>query len=239
MVLLLCLISATLVLLFSWAPKGGLYPFVSRKMWGPGLLWLAGAKLRVSGVSNLDPETNYIYFSNHQSHYDIPSLCAALPSPLYFIAKRELLKIPVFGWGMYSIGMVFVDRSNPERARASMAKAAVAIKKGKSILAFPEGTRSKDGKLQPFKKGVFHVAKSGNIPMVPVAIMGSSQVLPHTGKLAPGEIHVEIGQPINAAFVASASLNELAAMAHLQLSGMIEQQTNQAQDMAEGHISKR
>ncbi len=220
-VVILCFISATLVLLFSWAPKGGLYPWVSRRLWGPGLLWLAGAKLEVHGKEHLREDVHYIFVSNHRSHYDIPALCSAIPVPLYFIAKRELLKIPVFGWGMYSIGMVFVDRSNPEKARNSMARAATAIKKGKSILAFPEGTRSKDGRLQAFKKGVFHVSKSGEIPMVPVAVLGSEEVLPLNAKLASGRIKVVIGEPISSTFVKNSSIQELSHMVHGQLNALI------------------
>ncbi len=222
-VVILCFMSAFFVLLFSWLPKGGIYPFISQKVWGPGLLWLAGAKLEVEGLENLESGKHYIFFSNHRSLYDIPSLCASIPEPLYFIAKKELRKIPVFGWGMYSIGMVFVDRSNPEKARASMAKAGLAIKRGKSILAFPEGTRSKTGKLQPFKKGVFHMAKSGNIPMVPVAVYGTEQVLPLTGKLASGSIKVFVGEPFRADFVEQSSIATLSAAAHERLAEMLGQ----------------
>lgn len=216
-VVALCALSAFLVLAFSWLPGGGVYPFVSRKMWGPGLLRLAGAPLETSGVENLDPEKHYIFYANHRSYYDIPALCAALPVPLYFVAKREILKIPLFGWGMWAIGMVFVDRTNPERARASMAKAAKGIKKGKSILAFPEGTRAKDKQLQSFKKGIFHVAKQGNIPMVPVAVSGTEIVLPRGGKLASGPVSIKIGTPIPAGRVAEMTVNELTTEARCKL----------------------
>ncbi len=219
-VVALCALSAFAVLLFSWLPKGGVYPFISRKVWGPGLLWLAGASLDTEGTEKLDARKHYIFFANHRSYYDIPALCAALPVPVYFVAKREILKIPLFGWGMWAIGMVFVDRSNPERARASMGKAAAGIKKGKSILAFPEGTRSGTGRLQPFKKGIFHVAKQGKIPMVPVAVSGTQQVLPHNAKLAPGHIRVTIGTPITAAEIEAMTVNEIVVKAHRQLTAM-------------------
>lgn len=226
-VVILCMVSALLVLLFSWLPKGGVYPFVSQKMWGPGLLWLAGAKMEVSGLENLKKGVHYIYYANHQSYYDIPALCAAVPAPLYFIAKHEILKVPVFGWGMYAIGMVFVDRTNPEKARASMAKAAKGIKKGKSILAFPEGTRTKTGRLQPFKKGIFHVAKKGNIPMVPVAIHGSSEVLPLSGRLASGRIRVVVGTPIPGDEVESMAIGDLTHTAHDALSKLLMESSSE------------
>ncbi len=223
-VIVLCFLSAAMVLLFSWLPRGGVYPWVSRNFWGPGLLWLAGAKLHVHGSSDLPKGAPCIYYANHQSLYDIPALCPALPQALYFVAKKEILKVPVFGWGMWAIGMVFVDRSNPDRARISMQKAVKAIQKGKHILAFPEGTRSRSGELQGFKKGIIHVAKNGQIPMVPIAIVGSKEVLGHDGKLRKGVIHVRIGTSISAEQIGSMNIRELNDMAHRKLAELIEVQ---------------
>lgn len=221
-VVVLCVFSALLVLLFAWLPRGGMYRFVSQKMWGPGLLWLAGASLEVKGAEQLDAKKDYIFYANHSSYYDIPALCAAVPHPLFFIAKREILKVPIFGWGMWAIGMVFVDRSNPEKARASMNKAALAIQNGKSVLAFPEGTRSRTGTLQQFKKGIFHVARQGPIAMVPIAISGSRQVLAHDGKLRRGHIHIQIGKPIDEDTIRSKSVNELASYTREVLDALLK-----------------
>jgi 1-acyl-sn-glycerol-3-phosphate acyltransferase len=205
------------VLIFSWLPKGGVYNFVSRKMWGPGLLWIAGAKLKVYGREKITPDTRCIFYANHSSHFDIPAICTALPVPVYYIAKRELLKIPVFGWGMYAIGMVFVDRSNPERARLSMQKAAKQIEKGKHIITFPEGTRTKSGELQLFKKGTFHLAKSGPVELVPIAVNGTAQVLPPDGKMNRGKIHVLVGEPITIREIDDRTISELTQLAQLRL----------------------
>ncbi len=216
-ILVLCFISAFLVLLFSWLPNGGVYNFVSRKMWGPGLLKLAGAKLQSYRTETVNSSTRCIFYANHSSHYDIPSICASLPVPVYYIAKRELLKIPVFGWGMYAIGMVFVDRSNPERARLSMQKAAKAIEKGKHIITFPEGTRSKNGELQSFKKGTFHLAKSGPISLIPVAVRGTEKILPPGGKLSRGHVHVMVGEPITTTEIENLSVSQISQLAHMRL----------------------
>ncbi len=221
-ILSLSLLSGFLVLAFSWLPKGGVYKFVSGKFWGPGLLWMAGAKLRVEGLENLEGNTPCVFYSNHASHFDIPAICSAVPIPLYFIAKRELLKIPFFGWGMYAIGMVFVDRSNPEKARLSMQQAARSIKKGKSLITFPEGTRSKSGALQGFKKGTFHLAKSGPIILIPIAVTGTHDILPPGGKLNAAHVLVRIGKPILSAEVAQYNVNELSKVAHDRLQLLLE-----------------
>lgn len=213
-IVLLCFLSAFFILLFSWLPKGGIYPFVSRYIWGPGLLWCAGAKLKVEGLENLKGNEHGIYYSNHQSNFDIPALTSALPVPVYFIAKKEIKKIPIFGWGMWAIGMVFVDRKNRERARKSMEQAAKVVKRGKSLSTFPEGTRSKNGEVQAFKKGTFHLAKNGPIRLIPVAIIGTKHIQPPGGKLQIGkEVIVRIGKPISEVEVDSMVINDLAKFA--------------------------
>lgn len=182
------------------------------------MLWFAGARLKVEGLENLPADGHGIYYSNHQSNFDIPALTSALPVPLYFIAKKEIKKIPVFGWGMWAIGMVFVDRKNSERARRSMEKAAHTVKRGKSISTFPEGTRSKTGEIQAFKKGTFHLAKAGPIKLIPVAIIGTHAIQPPRGKLQPGkEIIVRVGKPICESEVNAMELNELTKFAHRRI----------------------
>jgi len=222
-ILFLSAISGLLVLAFSWLPKGGVYRFVSGSMWGPGLLAIVRAKWRVEGLRYIESQTPCIFYANHTSLYDIPAICTAVPHPLYFIAKREILKIPLFGWGMYAIGMIFVDRSNPERARISMEKAARAVEKGKSIITFPEGTRSKSGELQPFKKGTFHLAKIGSITLIPIAVSGTHGILPPGGKLQSGqEVLVRIGKPITSEEVNSLTVNELTKFAHERMRETLE-----------------
>lgn len=223
-ILLLCFISAFLVLIFSWLPKGGVYPFISQKFWGPGLFWLVGAKLKVEGLENIADNQHGIYFANHQSNFDIPALTTTIPEPLYFIAKAEMKKIPIFGWGMASIGMVFVDRKNREKAHRSMEKAAKVVMKGKSLGTFPEGTRSSSGRIQPFKKGTFHLAKNGPIRLIPVAVIGTRNIQPKGGKLQIGQrVTVRIGKPISETEVARMSMTELAKYAQEQIVKLIDE----------------
>ncbi len=225
-ILILCFLSALFILIFSWLPKGGLYPFITRNIWGPGLLWLAGAKLKVEGLENIADNPRGIYFSNHQSNFDIPALTSALPEPVYFIAKKELKKIPIFGWGMWAIGTVFVDRKNREQARKSMEKGAKAVKKGKSLSTFPEGTRSVNGEVQAFKKGTFHLAKAGPIRLIPVAIIGTRNIQPKGGKLKIGqEVIVKVGKPIAEQEVELMPMNELTAFARTKIIELIQDKT--------------
>lgn len=222
-IIVICLLSATVILLLSWLPKGGVYPFVTHRFWGPGLLWCAGAKLHIKGLEHIENVKNAVFICNHQSHYDIPTITTALPIPVYFIAKKELKKIPIFGWGMVSIGTIFVDRNNREKALESMKQAARQIAKGKFILTFPEGTRSKDGNIQNFKKGSFHLAKNGPLKLIPIAVSGTRDVLPLNGKLQKGKtVYVQIGKPIEESEVESKSIAELSLFAKERISSQYE-----------------
>ncbi len=121
----------------------------------------------------------------------------SLDRPVFFIAKKEIKRIPFLGWYMSIAGMVFLDRSNRENALQSMRDAGKEIKKGKNIISFPEGTRSKSNQTGLFKRGSFIIAKEGNIPIIPVAIKGSNHVNPNgTFILRKGTIKTKIGKPI-------------------------------------------
>ncbi len=182
------------------------------------MLWCAGIKLEVRGLEKLNHISNAVFISNHQSHFDIPCITTALPIPVYFIAKKELSRIPIFGWGMWSIGMVFVDRNNREKALKSMEKAAKQIKKGKFILTFPEGTRSKTGEIQTFKKGSFHLAKNGPLKLIPIVHYGTRKILPSGEKFDPGgKVIVEVGDPISELEVEHRSIQELSRLARNQM----------------------
>jgi 1-acyl-sn-glycerol-3-phosphate acyltransferase len=135
--------------------------------------------------------------SNHQSFIDIPILFRALPINLYFVAKKEIKKMPFIGWFMMLTGMIFIDRSNRQKSYASMQLAGQKIKKGKNVLTFPEGTRSKDGIIGTFKKGSFSIAIENNIAILPVSIANAENVWnTNKMKLNPGMITVKIGEPI-------------------------------------------
>lgn len=155
--------------------------------------------LRTSGGARLSPAETYIYLSNHQSHLDIPVLYASLPSPtIRMVAKTELFRIPVWGRGLRAAEFIEVDRADRTRAVASMQRAAELVRDGVSIYLAPEGTRSRDGRIGPLKKGGFHLATSTGTPIVPVAIRGTIDILPRGARAAvPGRtVHVHLGDPI-------------------------------------------
>lgn len=147
------------------------------RLWCLNLLFVTGVKVRVKGIEYIDKNKHYVFVANHQSYFDIPVLYAALGSQLGFIAKKELFKIPFFGWGMRAIGCINLDRENPRRARTSITKAVLILKKNNVSLAlFPEGTRSASGKVAPFKRASFTLALEAGVPIVPVAICGTRSI---------------------------------------------------------------
>ena len=170
---------------------------VARKIWGPSALGLLGGKLEVDGQHRVDFSQAHLIAANHESLIDIPTLFAALPTGLRFLAKKEVKQIPFLGWYATAMGMVYIDRHDPDRAAQSIDRAAGLLDEAESLVSFPEGTRSRSGEVAPFKTGVFVAAIKAGVPVVPVAISGAAQVLPPDGlKFRPGKIRVVIGKPI-------------------------------------------
>lgn len=169
---------------------------MARTMWAPGILWFCGVKLEVSGLEHINPHESYIFVSNHLSFLDIPVLFRVIPINLHFVAKKEIKRMPFVGWYMWATGMIFIDRQNREKAVHSLKRAGRLIKKGKNVIMFPEGTRSKDGQVSEFKKGPFVLASESDLSVVPVAISGAEKVVPPFSlKLNPGVVYVDLGVP--------------------------------------------
>jgi len=167
-------------------------------MWCRMLLWMAGAKVEATITEPLDPDRPYVFVSNHMSHLDVPSLFVTLNRQLSFMAKRSLMFVPIFGTGMYSVGVVIVNRKKKKQARASVDYAAQQVAKGRSVFVFAEGGRSRDGRIGEFKKGAFILAIKAQVPLVPVRIEGSRDILPR-GSISPrpGTIRVTVFPPIS------------------------------------------
>ncbi len=164
----------------------------------------AGMHLKVCGITVSAAGTDrissppYIFMANHQSALDIYALLCVLPMSSKWIAKRQLFSIPFFGWAIKRAGYISLDRENPREALKAINDAARKIREGTNIVIFPEGTRSKDGVLLPFKKGVFSLVVRAGIPVLPVGIKGTSALQPK-GSFIPrkkGVIYVNIGEPI-------------------------------------------
>lgn len=172
---------------------------IASKLWAKCLFGITGVKVVVNNPHSRQfyRENKFIFVSNHESNYDIPALFTAIPEALFFIAKKELQKVPFMGWYMWAVGMIFIDRGNREKSKKSMIKAGEQIKRGKNVMSFPEGTRSRSGKVEQFKKGSFMLSRNTGIPIIPVSIKGAAECIP-AGKfeIHPGTIEINIGHPV-------------------------------------------
>jgi 1-acyl-sn-glycerol-3-phosphate acyltransferase len=178
--------------------SGRLYAFLAAKGWAAQILWLAGVKVEVVGGEGIDWKKNHVIASNHNSQLDIPILFNKLPTHIRFLAKRSLFNIPIFGWSLWIARFVPVDRGSLRKARKSIDAAARKIRKGPSLVVFPEGTRSPDGTVKKFKSGAFVMAIKAGAQILPVAIRGTFQIVPKTTlKVTPGKAQLIIGTPIS------------------------------------------
>jgi 1-acyl-sn-glycerol-3-phosphate acyltransferase len=174
-----------------------IHGYVARP-WAKTILWASGIKVRAKGQENVDPHFPRIYMTNHQSYFDIFALLACLPVNFKFILKQELMRIPFLGIAMRRARYIGIERKDPRKAVQSINEAAEKIKSGASVLIFPEGTRSIDGRLQPYKKGGFHLALRSGCDIVPVTICDSYRIVPKGSlKVNKGDFSMHIGKPIS------------------------------------------
>ncbi len=148
-------------------------PLAITRVWGRIVLGTYGVRIVVEGADGIPRDRPMVVMSNHQSVFDILALLETLPVPFRFVAKKELLRVPFFGWALWASGQIVIDRQNRTRAVASLRRAAARVREGASVMIFPEGTRSVDGTLQPFKSGGFHLAIQAQVPVLPVTVSGS------------------------------------------------------------------
>ena len=161
-------------------------------------LWLSGVRLEVHGLEKIPHGRAAIFMPNHQSNCDPPAVITILP-PVLVMAKQEFFRVPVLGPAMVYRGFIPVDRKSRERAIAAVERAVASLKRGNSFLAFPEGTRSPDGRLQPFKKGLFVMAIKAGALIVPISASGARKIMPK-GQfvIRPGRVRITIHDPISA-----------------------------------------
>ena len=167
-------------------------------IWASTLLKLSGVRVDVEGVENVLTDRPQIFMSNHQSDFDILIVLANIPGQFRWIAKKELFKIPIFGKAMRNAGYIEIDRQHHDNAMKSLEEAAHKIRDGKSVVTFPEGTRSKDGTIKPFKQGMFHLAIQSGVPIIPISIVGANKIMPKRSLLIkPGRIKMIIDRPVD------------------------------------------
>jgi 1-acyl-sn-glycerol-3-phosphate acyltransferase len=177
--------------------QGGVYDFCTRR-WSKMMLAASGAKLRLAGMENIPANQPVVFVSNHQSWFDIFILGGYLPGQVRFVAKKELSKIPILGRAMKSAEHIFIDRQNRQAAFAAYEEASATIHDGMSAVVFAEGTRSRTGELQPFKKGPFVLAIASRVPILPVYCAGTFTLLPKgTLRIRPHPVAALIGEPIS------------------------------------------
>jgi 1-acyl-sn-glycerol-3-phosphate acyltransferase len=176
--------------------KGRVFRWVT-KSYSRILLPVFGVTVETRGLSRVDRDAPYVFMSNHASHVDSLALAVSIPHPLHWVFKKELSKIPVFGWVLLSLGQIMVDRRNAVQSRSALTSATAMLRGNDSVLIYVEGTRSKDGKLQPLKKGGFHIAVQAGLPIVPVRISGSHDIVPSGSlRVRPGHVVVELFDPV-------------------------------------------
>ncbi len=192
----LCAIPYSVVTLF--APDGAVTRGIER-FWVWFILWGSRVRLTAGGSQHIEAGQSYVVMANHRSLYDIPVLhyLLARNRDLRFIGKKELVRVPVFGWLFAMSRHVVIDRQNRSRAIAALKKAAAQSEAGVSFMIMPEGTRNSGREMLPFKKGGFHLAIDIGLPILPVAIFGSDELMRKgSWYILPGAIHVEILPPI-------------------------------------------
>jgi 1-acyl-sn-glycerol-3-phosphate acyltransferase len=191
--------------------------FVISKIFSWGILTISGIELKITGLDNFDRNGVYVFVSNHSSQFDIPAMQLSAPLKLSIVYKKELGKIPLFGWQLRTGPYIMIDRKNVEEALKSIEKAKKTMQEKRfSVILFAEGTRSKTGEIQPFKRGAFNLASKVNFPVIPVTIYGTQKILPKGKlKIKPGTIYLHFDKPVSTENIKSRS-DELALMENVR-----------------------
>jgi 1-acyl-sn-glycerol-3-phosphate acyltransferase len=204
------IVLGTLSLASSLFDRGGRFAHGCARLWSRLILATTGVKVDAAGVDRLDRSVSYLFAANHQSIYDIPIVFWTLPLELRILAKASLARFPFLGWHLARTGHVLVDRKHP--GPELFRKVRALMHAGVSLIVFPEGTRSPDGRLARFKGGIFMMAIEAGLPVVPVAINGSRLVM-QKGRLmtCPGRVSLQVLEPIPTAGLSRDAARDLAA----------------------------
>jgi len=202
------IVLGTISLLSSIVDRSGDLGHRCARLWSRLILATTGVRVTVEGAERLDPRQSYVLASNHQSIYDIPIIFASLPLQLRIVAKESLGSIPFLGWHLHRTGHLLVDRKNP--GADIIEKMRRLVSESHSLIVFPEGTRSVDGRVARFKKGSFVVAADAGLPVVPVSISGSRHLM-RKGQLMvrPGHVRIIVHDPLPSAGVSRTGVIEL------------------------------
>jgi 1-acyl-sn-glycerol-3-phosphate acyltransferase len=200
LVAILTLLFSTLTVIFAWLVNPHFASRVFATTWARTLGFLTPIRVTVEGAEHAQRDRSYIVASNHQSQFDILVIYGWLKLDLKWVMKAELRKLPAIGIGCEKAGHIFVERRNPKQASQAITDALARLGDGIGILFFPEGTRSPDGHLLPFKKGAFRTAIDQQLPLLPVTVAGTRDILPARSlRLFPGQARMVIHPPIETA----------------------------------------
>ena len=192
------------------------------RWWSRTIARCSGVEITVEGMENLEWDRPYIFAANHQSQFDIMALDGFLMVDFRWMAKKELFRIPLVGAGMRLAGTIPIDRSRGRQAMKSLAEAATRIAAGTSVVIFPEGTRTRDGRLQPFKSGAMYLAIKSGVDIVPMAIVGGFEIMPKGCFLVkPGRMVIKIGKPVSSRAYTQKQKKELADLLHDKVAALI------------------
>src|SRR5829696_981065 len=210
LVALYTVLMGSLSLAFSLLDRRGRLQHWCASTWSRMIARTAMLDVRVRGAEHLREGESYVFLSTHQSWMDIPVMLGYLPGQLRIAAKREVFLIPFLGWHLRRAGHIPINRGSTAESIASLQRAARLLGGGVSAFLFPEGTRTRDGSLQPLKKGGFRLAMESGLPLVPVAIVGTRRAMPRGSMvLRAGPVEMHIDPPIPTAGLAEADLPAL------------------------------
>lgn len=192
------------------------------RIWARTLVAAAGIEIRTENIDVIDPSRRYILIANHHSYFDIPCIFAAIPQPIRFMAKKSLFSIPIFGWAMDRTGFIPVDRKNRRSAVKSFELAGERIRRGNTIVVFPEEGRSRERQMRPFQRGAFLLAIRSRLPIVPLAIDGTFDVFPATRwSVKPGVVTIRAAAPIETEPLSVREKDALASNARAEIEKML------------------
>lgn len=221
-IILATIVYGSISLLCAPFDNGGRKQLEVARAWARMLLRIAGARVTAVGAENVDPNVAYVICPNHVSYMDTPVLLSYVPSNFRFLARKELFQIPFLGGHLKRAGNISVPLEDPRGSLKVLSHAGHAMKQnGLSLLIFPEGGRSVSGELEPFKDGAAYLAIKGEVPILPVAIIGIKDVLPmHSHHVRPGRVTIRIGKPIETTGLRSHDRTTLTQRLYDEISAM-------------------
>lgn len=217
------------------------YFFMARRGWAPGLLWLGGSPPSFVGKDRVDWSKPHVIVANHQGNADIPLLMMAVDAPLRFLAKRSVAYIPVLGWILVLARFPFIDRDNASKGKRSIEEVARRIREEKlNVVVFPEGTRSPEGTMLPFKRGAFVLAIQAQVPIVPIALEGSGAAMPRASvRIFPQPLRVTVGEPISTEGLTMRDTGALVGRVEEAMLGMLRWQKIKPQELSRARAEEK